>query len=65
LRAELREALIALRVERIEETIVRVREQDSALGAALARCADRLAYTAIFLALEGSGAKSTGDGQRC
>ena len=54
LRAELREALIALRVERIEETIVRVRERDSALGAALARCADRLAYTAIFQALEGS-----------
>ena len=61
LRAELRDALIALRVERIEEMIVRVRERDSALGAALARCADRLAYTAIFQALEGGQAKSTGE----
>jgi hypothetical protein len=52
LRAELRDALVALRVDRIEEMIVRVRERDPALGAALARCADRLAYTAIFQALE-------------
>jgi signal transduction histidine kinase/ligand-binding sensor domain-containing protein/DNA-binding NarL/FixJ family response regulator len=61
LRAELRDALVALRVDRIAEMIDRVRERDSALGAALARCADRLAYTAIFQALEGGRAKSSGE----
>ena len=61
LRAELRDALVALRVDRIAEMIDRVRERDSVLGAALARCADRLAYTAIFQALEGGQAKSSGE----
>ena len=62
LRAELRDAVIALRSSSA------LRRSSAACGsgippsaAALARCADRLAYTAIFQALEGGQAKSTGE----
>ena len=58
LRAELRAALIALDVERIDGVIGRVWEWDSALGAALARHSDRFAYTAIFQAIEACQTKS-------
>ena len=50
---ELRDALVALHAERIAEIIVRVSERDSVLGSALARFANRFAYTAIFEAIEG------------
>jgi CheY-like chemotaxis protein/anti-sigma regulatory factor (Ser/Thr protein kinase) len=60
LRAELREALISLKRERIAEVIDRVSKQEAALGSALARCAERFAYTAILKAIEGYQAKSAG-----
>ncbi|HUK18825.1 MAG TPA: two-component regulator propeller domain-containing protein [Bryobacteraceae bacterium] len=49
---ELRDALVALHAERIAEIIARVSERDSILGSALARFANRFAYTAIFEAIE-------------
>jgi len=55
LRAELRDALLALDAGRIAAVIDRVLERDSALGSALARSAGRFAYTAIFQALETTG----------
>jgi CheY-like chemotaxis protein len=60
LRTELREALISLKRERIAEVIDRVSKQEAALGSALARCAERFAYTAILKAIEGYQAKSAG-----
>jgi CheY-like chemotaxis protein/anti-sigma regulatory factor (Ser/Thr protein kinase) len=62
LRAELRDAVVTLHRERISSVIGRVWERDSALGNALARCADRLAYTAIFEALENCRSQSAGEG---
>jgi signal transduction histidine kinase/ligand-binding sensor domain-containing protein/CheY-like chemotaxis protein len=53
LRVELRAAVITLDRERILGIVGRVWERDSDLGRALMRCADRLAYTAIFEAIEG------------
>ena len=52
LRSELKSALVALDVGRIAELIGRITERDAALGAALSRCADKLAYTPIWNALE-------------
>src|SRR5438046_7843916 len=63
LRAELREAVIMLQRERITGIIGRVQQQDSALGAALSRYADRLEFTAIFEAIEGRQVKSAGEGR--
>ena len=51
LRAELRDALISLKRERIAEVIDRVSGRDATLGSALARCAERFAYTAILKAI--------------
>ncbi len=62
LRAELREAVITLHRERITGIIDRVQERDAALGAVLSRYADRLAFTAIFEALEGRQVKSVREG---
>ena len=59
LRKELVDALVGLDPGPIAEAIDRVSEQDACLGRALARCAERLAYTQIFNALKdcnGSGA---------
>jgi signal transduction histidine kinase/ligand-binding sensor domain-containing protein/ActR/RegA family two-component response regulator len=50
--ADLRSALVSLDRKRISETIGPIRERDSDLGSALAHCADRLAFTAIFQAIE-------------
>jgi signal transduction histidine kinase/DNA-binding response OmpR family regulator len=61
LRAELREAVITLHRERITGIIGRVREQDSTLGVALSRYADRLEFTAIFEAIEGRQTRSAGE----
>jgi hypothetical protein len=61
LRTELRHAVIALNVERIAGVIGRVSERDPVLGAVLARCAERFAYTAILKAVEGCKAKSAGE----
>jgi CheY-like chemotaxis protein len=61
LRAELRDALISLKRERIAEVIDRVSGRDATLGSALARCAERFAYTAILKAVEGCKAKSAGE----
>jgi CheY-like chemotaxis protein len=52
LRSELREALVALDVERISAAIAHVSEKDPPLGSALARCASRYAYTAMLSAME-------------
>jgi signal transduction histidine kinase/CheY-like chemotaxis protein len=51
---ELTSALIALNVERITTLISRVSELDSAVGAVLARYADRFAFTEIVEALDGA-----------
>jgi signal transduction histidine kinase/CheY-like chemotaxis protein len=48
LRAGLREALLALDVERISAAIGRVSQENAPLGSALARCASRYAYTAML-----------------
>jgi CheY-like chemotaxis protein len=48
LRAGLREALLALDVERISAAIDRVSQENAPLGSALARCASRYAYTAML-----------------
>jgi signal transduction histidine kinase/CheY-like chemotaxis protein len=48
LRARLREALLALDVERISAAIDRVSQENAPLGSALARCASRYAYTAML-----------------
>jgi signal transduction histidine kinase/DNA-binding response OmpR family regulator len=61
LRAELREAVITLHRERINRIIGRVQQQDFALGVTLSRYADRLAFTAIFEAIEGRQVKSAGE----
>jgi signal transduction histidine kinase/CheY-like chemotaxis protein len=61
LRAELQDAVITLNMERIARVIERVRQRDAALGAMLARCAERFAYTVILKALEGCKAKSAGE----
>jgi signal transduction histidine kinase/CheY-like chemotaxis protein len=61
LRAELQDAVITLNMERIARVIERVRQRDAALGAVLARCAERFTYTAILKALEGCKAKSAGE----
>jgi len=52
LRAELREALMTLNVNRISRAIEKVAEHDSALGSALARQAETYAYTAMLSAVE-------------
>jgi signal transduction histidine kinase/CheY-like chemotaxis protein len=52
LREELAQALVRLDPGPIAEVIGRISEQDAQLGAALANCADRLAYTEILNALE-------------
>jgi hypothetical protein len=52
LRAEFRNAVIMLDRERIKRIIGRISEWDSALGAALARSAGLLEYSAIFEAIE-------------
>jgi hypothetical protein len=57
LRAALRNALVALDADRPTVAIGRISEQDSALGSALAWCAGRFAYTAIFDALDASKAQ--------
>ncbi len=61
--AELREAVITLHRERITRIIDRIQQQDSALGITLSRYADRLAFTAIFEAIEGHQAKSVQEGR--
>jgi signal transduction histidine kinase/DNA-binding response OmpR family regulator len=48
LRAGLREALLALDVERISAAIGRVSQENAPLGSVLARCASRYAYTAML-----------------
>ena len=50
LRAGLRDALLALDVERISAAIDRVSQKNAALGSVLARCASRYAYTAMLSA---------------
>jgi CheY-like chemotaxis protein/anti-sigma regulatory factor (Ser/Thr protein kinase) len=60
LRAELRDAVITLNVERIARVIECVRRQDAAVGALLARYSERYAYTAILYAIGGRNAKSSG-----
>jgi len=61
LRGELKSALVALEVGRIAELIGRISERDAVLGAALSHCADKLAYTPIWNALEaGNGALPEG-----
>ncbi len=52
LRNELSNALISLDRERIAQVIGRVSQRDAALGAMLALCADRFAFTAILDAVE-------------
>jgi signal transduction histidine kinase/ligand-binding sensor domain-containing protein/CheY-like chemotaxis protein len=52
LREELANAVVRLDAGPIREVIGRISEQDAQLGAALANCADRLAYTEILDALE-------------
>ena len=61
LRNELSNALISLDRERIAQVIGRVSQRDAALGAMLALCADRFAFTAILDAVELSKAKSVGE----
>jgi hypothetical protein len=56
LRAELRDALIALNAERIAGILERVTERDAALGAMLASRASRFAYTEILVAIEAGSA---------
>ena len=51
LRAELRDALMALDRDLIQRVIGQVAKQDAALGAALAQRADHLAYTALLRAV--------------
>ncbi|HTP32416.1 MAG TPA: two-component regulator propeller domain-containing protein [Candidatus Acidoferrales bacterium] len=51
LRAELRDALMTLDQELIGQAIGKVSQLDAALGAALARQADRFAYTAMLRAV--------------
>ena len=52
LREELRESLRTLDVRRICAAVESVAERDAALGAVLARCARRYAYTAMLNAIE-------------
>jgi two-component system sensor histidine kinase ChiS len=52
LREELANAVVRLDAGPIREVIGRISEQDAQLGAALANCANRLAYTQILNALE-------------
>ena len=52
-RAELRTAVIELDRQRLAAVIRTVSEHDAALGAVLAGCAERFAYTAILKALDG------------
>ena len=52
LRAGLREALIALDVERISAAIGRVSQESAPLGSALALYASRYAYTAMLDAIK-------------
>ena len=52
-RAELRTAVIELDRQRLAAAIGTVSEHDAALGAVLARYAERFAYTAILKALDG------------
>ena len=54
LRAELRDALLALNPGRIIQAIGRVSQRDAALGATLSRLADHFAYTAMLEAVESS-----------
>jgi CheY-like chemotaxis protein len=58
LRAELREALVALDVERISAAIDCVSQRNAPLGSALARCASRYAYTAMLRVIEEDKAQS-------
>jgi len=62
LRAELRDAVVALDAERISRTVRKVSEHDAALGSALARYAEAYSYTPILLAVEGEKAKSSPTG---
>ena len=52
LRTEMAEAVVKLDIESIHAAIGRVSEYEPDLGSALARCADRLAFTEIFNAIE-------------
>ncbi len=61
LRAELRDALEALDVERIVAVIHRVSERDSVLGSALSYSAGRLEFTTIFQAMENCRAEAAGE----
>ena len=66
LRTELREALIALRVERIEETIHRVRERDSTpWGGPGALCRPIGVYGDLAWRWKAARRESTGESQRC
>ena len=57
---ELRDALIALNVERIKSTIAKIAALDAALGAILHRSASQYAYTAIFDAIEAQNQRPPG-----
>jgi len=61
IRAELREALLALDVERISAAIDRVSQGNASLGSVLARCASRYAYTAILNATKIDKGQSSED----
>jgi DNA-binding response OmpR family regulator len=61
LRMELRNAVVTLDRDRILGIIGRVSEHDPDLGRILARCADRLAFTAIYAAIEGCQTNSASD----
>jgi hypothetical protein len=63
LRAELKDAVITLNMERIARVIERVRERDAALGAALATYAERFAYTAILHVILGGKANSAAESE--
>jgi signal transduction histidine kinase/ligand-binding sensor domain-containing protein/FixJ family two-component response regulator len=52
LRTEMAEAVVKLDIESIHAAIGRVSAYEPDLGSALARCADRLAFTEIFNAIE-------------
>ncbi len=60
LRAELRDALLALDVARISAAIGRVSQENASLGATFSRCASRYAYTAMLSAIEAGSVQSAG-----
>jgi hypothetical protein len=52
LRAELRSAVVSLNGDRLTRAIEAVTALDAGLGAALARCADNYAYSAILSGID-------------